>query len=299
MTAPNIKEYMEARRDLAEKALDAMLPPEDNEPAVLHQAMRYSVFAGGKRIRPVLAMAAAEVVGGSGKQVLPLAVALECIHTYSLIHDDLPAMDNDDLRRGKPTVHKVFGEAVAILAGDALLTYGLGVLSLPEVSRTYRAENLLAAIRELALAAGSTRLIAGQVMDILCEGKDVDKHMVEYIVRNKTGALIRASLVCGATLVDGELERIEVLGKFGDLLGMIFQIRDDLLDIEGDPVKMGKAVQKDGDRGKATLPRLLGAERTEEIMYSLIRNAEDTIRPLGETANPLVQITHYIGKRVS
>jgi geranylgeranyl diphosphate synthase type II len=299
VTAFNIAKYLETRRDLAEKALDAMLPPEDNDPAVLHQAMRYSVFAGGKRIRPVLAMAAAEVVGGSGSQVLPLAVALECIHTYSLIHDDLPAMDNDDLRRGKPTVHKVFGEAVAILAGDALLTYGLGVLSLPEVSRTYRAENLLAAIRELSLAAGSSRLIAGQVMDILCEGKDVDKNVVEYIVRNKTGALIRASLVCGATLVDGEVERIEVLGQFGDLLGMIFQIRDDLLDIKGDPVKMGKAVQKDGDRGKATLPRLLGPERTEEIMHSLIHGAEDIIRPLGEAAHPLVEITNYVGKRVS
>lgn len=299
MTAFNIVKYLETRRDLAEKALDAMLPPEDNDPAVLHQAMRYSVFAGGKRIRPVLAMAAAEVVGGSENQVLPLAVALECIHTYSLIHDDLPAMDNDDLRRGKPTVHKVFGEAVAILAGDALLTHGLGVLSLPEVSRTYRAENLLAAIRELSLAAGSTRLIAGQVMDILCEGKDVDKNVVEYIIRNKTGALIRASLVCGATLADGDFERIEVLGQFGDLLGMIFQIRDDLLDIKGDPAKMGKAVQKDGDRGKATLPRLLGPERTEEIMHSLMRSAEDIIRPLGEAAHPLVEITHYIGKRVS
>lgn len=295
----NLEEYLAPRRELVDKALDAMLPAEDNEPAILHKAMRYSVFAGGKRIRPVLAMAAAEAVGGKSADVLPLAVSLECLHTYSLVHDDLPAMDDDDLRRGKPTAHKMFGEAVAILAGDALLTFGLGVLTLPDVVRTYRPERLLCVIRELSLAAGSTRLIAGQVMDLMCEGKEVAPEVVDAIVTNKTGALIRASLLCGAILAGGSPEELRMLGKFGELLGVVFQIRDDLLDIEGDPAKMGKAVRKDDKRGKATFPRLLGAQKAAGMMQSMTTAALETIEPLGEKAEALITIGNYIGKRTS
>ncbi len=295
----NLEQYLSSRRELVEKSLDDMLPGEDNDPAILHQAMRYCIFAGGKRIRPILAMAAAEAVGGESTDILPLAVALECIHTYSLVHDDLPAMDNDDLRRGKATAHKIFGEAVAILAGDALLTFGLGVLSMPEVSRMYRLDRLVPVIHELSVAAGSTRLIAGQVMDMVFEGKEVTPETAHSIVANKTGALIRASLVCGAMLAGADSEQIRMLGDYGELLGAVFQIRDDLLDIEGDPEKMGKAVGKDDKRGKATLPRVIGTEKTIGMMQSMITSALATIGPLGTKAEPLIAVGKYIGKRTS
>ncbi|MBI5250390.1 MAG: polyprenyl synthetase family protein [Desulfomonile tiedjei] len=295
----NLEQYLASRRELVDKALDDMLPGEDNEPAILHKAMRYSIFAGGKRIRPALAMASAEAVGGKPAEILPLAVALECIHTYSLVHDDLPAMDNDDLRRGKPTAHKVFGEAVAILAGDALLTFGLGVLSLPNVARMYRLDRLVPVIHELSVAAGSTRLIAGQVMDIVFEGKEVTPEIVGSIMANKTGALIRASLVCGAMLAGGDSEEVGILGRFGELLGTVFQIRDDLLDIEGDPAKLGKAVGKDNTRGKATFARVVGTEKTIEMMQTLTTSALETIEPLGKRVEPLIAVGKYIGIRTS
>jgi geranylgeranyl diphosphate synthase, type II len=295
----NLDEYLTHRRGLVEKALDDMLPREDNRPTLLHKAMRYSIFAGGKRIRPILAIAAGEAVGGNAESLLPLAVSLECIHTYSLIHDDLPAMDDDDLRRGKLTSHKVFGEAVAILAGDALLTFGLGLLASPEVSREYRTERLLAVMGELAFAAGSMNLIAGQVMDITAEGQPIDETMVNRIVRKKTGALIRASLRCGALLAGGTTEQIDLLGSFGERLGMVFQIRDDLLDLEGDPAKLGKAVKKDHTRGKATYPRLVGVEKARTMMRELVDSGLDAIRPLGAAGEPLACIGEYIGNRVS
>ena len=295
----DLKECLSLKRDLVDKALDDMLPGEDNEPAILHQAMRYSLFAGGKRIRPILAMAAADVVNGGPPGVLPLAVALECIHTYSLIHDDLPAMDDDDLRRGKPTAHKVFGEAVAILAGDALLTFAFGLLTSPGVVRMYRPERLLGVIGELAAAAGSEKLIAGQVMDVMSEGKIPDAETVEYIVRCKTGALIRASLTSGARLAGGSQEQIAILGQFGEKLGAVFQIKDDLLDLEGDPAKLGKAVKKDQQRGKLTYPMLLGKEKAKRMMQELLDSALRTIQPLGDKAECLTRIAKYLGERTN
>jgi len=261
--------------------------------------MRYSLFAGGKRIRPILAMAAAEVVGGDETAVLPLAAALECIHTYSLIHDDLPAMDDDDLRRGKPTAHKVFGEAVAILAGDALLTMAFGILSSAETARLYRHDRLLAVIRELAFAAGSTRLVGGQALDIISEDLSVQIETVDAIVRGKTAALIRAALTSGALLADGTREEIEILGRFGEDLGIVFQIKDDLLDLEGDPAILGKAVKKDQQRGKATYPRLIGKQKSREMMRSLVDSALDTLRPLGDRAHVLTQMGKFMGERIS
>lgn len=240
----NLEDYLAQKRRIIDKCLDDLLPNEDNEAAMLHTAMRYSIFAGGKRIRPILAMASAEAVGGKAENVLPLAVALECIHTYSLVHDDLPAMDDDDLRRGKPTAHKVFGEAIAILAGDALLTFAFEILSSPGPVRLYRPERLLIAIRDLAVAAGPRNLVAGQALDILSEGEEVGEKIVEFIVRAKTAALIRVSLTTGALLAGGDPRQIEALGRYGEFLGMAFQIRDDLLDLEGDPEKLGKAVKK-------------------------------------------------------
>ena len=260
----DLQEYLSSKRALVDKALDEALPAGDNDAAVLHRAMRYSLFAGGKRIRPILAMAAAEAVGGRAERVLPLAVALECIHTYSLIHDDLPAMDDDDVRRGKPALHKAFGEAVAILAGDALLTFAFEVLASAPVARLFPPERLAASISELAVAAGSQNLIAGQVSDILSEGKTVEVETVDRIVRSKTAALIRVSLTAGAMLAGGTRAQIEILGRFGEDLGVAFQLRDDLLDLEGDPEKMGKAVKKDRQRGKATYPNVVVRSEPEK-----------------------------------
>lgn len=295
----DLQVYISGRRALVDKALDEMIPAEDNEPVVLHRAMRYSLFAGGKRIRPILALAAGDVVGESPEYLLSLAAAIECVHTYSLIHDDLPAMDNDDLRRGKPTVHKAFGEATAILAGDALLTLAFDLLSSSHSARIHRADRLLLAIRELACAAGSRRLIAGQVMDMLSEGKAVDHETIAYIVRNKTGALIRASLTCAAILGGGSDEQILLLGGFGENLGAVFQIRDDLLDLEGDPAKLGKNVNKDRERGKATYPALVGPEAAKEMMRSLIDTAIEIVRPLGVKAEPLVALGRYVIERTN
>jgi geranylgeranyl diphosphate synthase type II len=295
----NLEECLSQKRDLIDKALDEMLPQEDNEPVILHQAMRYSLFAGGKRIRPILAMVAADAVNGEPPGVLPLAVALECIHTYSLIHDDLPAMDDDDLRRGKPTAHKVFGEAVAVLAGDALLTFAFGILTSSGVRRIYRPERLLNVIGELAAAAGSENLIAGQVMDIMSEGKTPDAETADYIVQRKTGALIRASLTCGALLAGGNREQIGILTKFGETLGAVFQIKDDLLDLEGDPTKLGKAVKKDQQRGKLTYPVLLGKEKAREMMQGLLDSAMIAIEPMGRKAECLALIAKYIGERMN
>jgi geranylgeranyl diphosphate synthase type II len=291
--------YLASRRGLVDEALDRFLPPEDAKPAALHKAMRYSVFAGGKRLRPILAMAAAEAVGGDPGSISPLTVALECIHTYSLIHDDLPAMDDDDLRRGKPTVHKVFDEATAILAGDALLAFAFEVLSSPGMVRVHRPERVIAVMGELSAASGSRQLVAGQMSDLLSEGKPVSREDVEYIVWNKTAALIRAAVKCGALLAGGSPEEVGLLSRFGENLGAAFQIKDDLLDLEGDAAKLGKAVRKDEKRGKATFPHLLGRDEARAVMQELIDTAQDAVRPFGDRAEPLVMISGYILKRVN
>jgi geranylgeranyl diphosphate synthase, type II len=295
----DLQEYLACRRRLVDNALDDLLPSEDNEPSTLHKAMRYSVFAGGKRVRPILAMAAAEAVGAAAESVLPLAVSLECIHTYSLIHDDLPAMDDDDLRRGKPTAHKVFGEAVAILAGDALITLAFELLSSPKCVRTYPPERLLAAIGELAVAAGSQELVGGQAVDILSEGSDADLETVNYIINAKTGALIRASLTSGAILGGGNKDQVRILGRFGREMGAVFQIRDDLLDLEGDPEQLGKAVGKDKHRGKVTYPGLLGVSESRAEINRLVASSLEAIRPLGSWAEPLELLSRYVGERVN
>jgi geranylgeranyl diphosphate synthase, type II len=230
---------------------------------------------------------------------LPLAVSIECIHTYSLIHDDLPAMDDDDLRRGKPSLHKAFGEAMAILAGDALLAFAFQVLTSPRAERICPPVRLLSVVNELAAAAGSEKLVAGQVMDMISEGAPAAAETVDYIVRSKTGALIRASLTCGATMAGATPEQVDILGRFGDDLGVVFQTRDDLLDIEGDPLELGKAVKKDQQRGKLTYPRVLGREKTKSMVRELVGSAVATITPLGPEAEPLALIAGYLGERIN
>lgn len=294
-----LEEYMAENRACVDEALDLYVPSADSEPRLLHEAMRYSIFAGGKRLRPILAITSFEIVSDSKYGVMPLAAAIECVHTYSLIHDDLPAMDDDDLRRGKPTSHRKYGEAVAILAGDALITLAFEILSSPEFTRMFPHSRVLAVIGDIALASGSTGLIAGQIWDMWFEGRAADEADVNRIILNKTGALIRASLTSGAKLAGANTLQLKAFSVFGEKLGMAFQIKDDLLDIEGDPERLGKNVKKDGNRGKATHPSLFGADKARNMLDNLLSEANSAIEPLGQRAQTLRLITEYMGQRIS
>jgi len=290
-------EYLEARRVLVEEALDRLLPAETAEPAIIHRAMRYSVFGGGKRLRPVLVLAAAEAVGGAPEPLLPVAAALEMIHTYSLIHDDLPAMDNDDFRRGRPTSHRVFGEAVAILAGDALLTEAFGLLTGPECVSHHDPGRLLAVIQEIAAAAGSRGMVGGQTLDILSEGKGVDAAHLESVHRHKTGALIRASLRGGALLAGASEGQLRAITAYGEAVGLAFQIADDILNVEGEAATTGKAVGSDAAKGKATYPAVHGLERAKARAVALAAEAVKALEALDTRADPLRGIARFIVER--
>jgi len=254
----NLPEYLRECAALIDAALDEYLPPADAPPPLLHEAMRYSVFAGGKRLRPILTLAAAEAVGGNRLAALPAACAIELIHTYSLIHDDLPAMDNDDYRRGKPTNHKVYGEAVAILAGDALLTYAFELLARTGGSSEPESATALVVLREVAAAAGPAGLVAGQVLDIASEGKTIGAETLDYIHTHKTGALFRAAVRAGARLGGASPEQLAALTRYAEQLGLCFQITDDILDVSGDAAKLGKRVRKDDEKHKNTYPAYYG-----------------------------------------
>lgn len=249
-------EELKRRAALVEEALEILLPRANAYPPLIHQAMRYSVMGGGKRLRPALVMAGAEAVGGQAADVVPAACALELIHTYSLVHDDLPAMDNDDYRRGKLTNHMLYGEATAILAGDALLTMAFQILA--ESKGT--PENVLQVIQEAAVGAGTFGLLGGQVVDTLSEGTSFDEATLEYIHRNKTGALYKMSVRTGAILAGAQTDQLAALTRYAENLGMAFQIKDDILDIEGDEKKIGKPVGSDAKNKKATYPTLFGLE---------------------------------------
>jgi geranylgeranyl diphosphate synthase type II len=289
--------YLKDCRARVDKALDSYLPAEEMLPAKLHKAMRYSIFAAGKRIRPILMMAACEAVGGAPDAVMPAACAMEMIHTYSLIHDDLPAMDDDDFRRGRPTCHKVFGEALDILAGDALLTEAFILLSrMGEDGRialdTGRRVNSL-----IARCAGSMGMVGGQVVDMESEGKEIDLATLEYIHTRKTGALILASVQSGA-LVGGASElQVEALGRYAKAAGLAFQVADDILDIVGDQALLGKDVGSDQQRGKATYPALLGLEAARTRARELRDLALESLSGFDEKAEPLRRIAHYIVDR--
>ena len=291
--------YLAEQKLVIDAAIDKLVPSEYSEPKILHQAMRYSLFAGGKRIRPILTMIAAEVVGPDPVSAIPVAVAIECVHTYSLIHDDLPAMDNDDMRRGKPTAHKVYGEATAILAGDALLNLAFEIMVSESTLRTCRHDRLLRVIASLADSTGSYGLIAGQVVDMLSEGQKVDSRQIDYIMRRKTARLMSASLECGAIIGGGSTSEIETLALFGEKLGVAFQIRDDILDHEGNSKELGKSVGKDEGRGKATYPSTIGIERSRILMNDEIESAIKLLEGFGNRALFLELIASYIGKRSS
>lgn len=293
----DIKEYINARCTEIDKALERFLPPADELPSSLHSAMRYSVFAGGKRIRPVLLLAACEAVGGNLLDALPAACAMEMIHTYSLIHDDLPAMDNDDFRRGRPTSHKVHGEAVAILSGDALLTEAFMLLANPRWL-TVDPARMLAVIGEISYCAGSHGMVGGQVVDMESEGKsDIDLATVQYIHTHKTGALIKAAVKSGAILGGADSSRISALTRYGEAIGLAFQIADDILDIEGTTEEIGKDAGSDQARGKATYPSVMGLGDSRHRANELVDLAVESLEIFDGRAEPLRKIAGYIVSR--
>ncbi|TDX48261.1 polyprenyl synthetase family protein [Orenia marismortui] len=290
----NIKEFINCKSKVINKELDKHLPAEDIHPIQLNKSMRYSVLAGGKRLRPILALEAAKLIGGQEEDILPAACALELIHNYSLIHDDLPAMDDDDLRRGKPTNHKVFGEAMAILAGDALLTYAFEIMTkIDNVS----AEQVLLAVKELAKASGSKGMVGGQVADILAEGHQIDSNELDYIHRHKTGALLKASVRIGAILSGANDEQLKALTTYAEEIGLGFQIVDDILDIEGDIEKIGKDVGSDLDRDKATFPAIYGLEESKKMASKTCKRAKEALNIFGEKAEVLLKLADYIIER--
>lgn len=282
---------------IVDKALGTYFPPPEAYAHRVRKAMEYSLFAGGKRIRPILCLWACKAVGGRVRQALPAACALEYIHTYSLIHDDLPALDNDDYRRGHLSCHKKFGEATAILAGDALLTEAFALLSRQGVMKTLPAQIRLAVIQEVARAAGIHGMVAGQEADLEAERKKVSLTFLQYIHHHKTGALITASLACGGLIGGGTPGELRALRKFGEKIGLLFQIKDDLLNVEGQAEVMGKGTGTDEKKAKATYPALMGLGPSKALGRRLLVEAHGALGILGEKALPLVQIGDYILSR--
>ncbi len=293
----NLKDYLNQRKEWVDRALEEALPEISGPAEGLGRAMRYSLFAGGKRLRPILCLAGAEAVGAAPEIAMPAALALEMIHTYSLIHDDLPAMDNDDLRRGKPTSHKVFGEALAILAGDGLLTEGLRFLAGAGLQGLVRPDLALAALEVIARAAGKEGMIAGQVVDLESEGREADESLVRFIHHHKSGALIAASVTSGAILGGGDESQIKALERYGRSVGLAFQIVDDILDIEGDIEEMGKTPGMDQARGKATYPRVVGRDRSWEEARRMVSEAQAALAGFGPETDPLREIAAYFLNR--
>jgi len=291
----NLDEYLKSRRALVDATLDAHLPPPGTPPAVIHEAMRYAVLGGGKRIRPILAVAAAEACGAEATALLKPFAALELIHTYSLVHDDLPALDNDDLRRGRKTTHVVFGEAMGILTGDALLTEAFSWLASPidgvDAARQVRA------IADVARAVDSTGMIGGQVADIAPASNDLAQ--LQFIHRNKTGKLLTASVFLGGLLAGASDDQLAALQRYGEATGLAFQIVDDLLDIEESAATLGKTAGKDVEQGKLTYPALLGVEAARAEAGRLLGEAVANADMIGGPVNYLAAIARYICERRS
>ncbi|MBI3828206.1 MAG: polyprenyl synthetase family protein [Planctomycetes bacterium] len=284
--------YLEKARTFVDQCLEQSLPPETAAPQTLHKAIRYSIFAGGKRLRPALAFAGAEAVGGSWDDAAPVACAVEMIHTYSLIHDDLPAMDDDDLRRGRPTCHKVFGDAIAILAGDGLLTYAFECLaSCP------RGSAIPAIIKAVAAGSGTQGMVGGQVLDLEGEGKPPTLPGVEAIHRWKTAALITASCEAGALAGGASLKESEIIRNYGQKIGLAFQIVDDILDLTASPETLGKTPGKDVRAQKATYPAVMGLERAKLEAQQLMDAARAELQALGARAQNLEDLARFVVER--
>ena len=296
----DLKVYLKEQCARIDAALDRFLPRETELPHSIHKAMRYSIFAGGKRVRPILMLAACQAVGGDTGCAIPAACAMEMIHTYSLIHDDLPAMDDDDFRRGNPTNHKVFGEAIAVLAGDALLTEAFKLASDPRFTDGCEPSGLLAVIHEIATCAGSYGMVGGQVVDMESEGRhDIDLATVQYIHTHKTGALIKASVVAGALLGGASGQQLAAIARYGEAAGLAFQITDDILDIEGTTEEIGKDAGSDEARGKATYPAVMGLAAAKLEAQSMMDEALRALEIFGAEADTLREIARYIVQRRS
>ena len=292
----NLREYLARQQRLVDSELDRLVPPESTPPETIHRAMRYSLFAGGKRIRPILCMESAYAAGGEMDGVAPCACSLELIHTYSLIHDDLPALDNDDYRRGKLTNHKVFGDAMAILAGDSLLTLAFQVLAQLPVADDRRTR----LIAELATASGTVGgMIGGQVADLEGEGKAPTAELLESIHRAKTGALLRASLRMGAIYAGASDEQYSALSCYGEHIGLAFQIVDDILDVEESSAALGKTAGKDAAQHKITFPAVYGLETSHRMAEEECARAHQVLAPFGERAARLHELADHIVRRKS
>lgn len=291
----NLPDYLSQRASWVQDALECYLPSTVQPPGRLHESIRYSVLAPGKRLRPILVMAGAEAVGGDPHEVMPTACALECIHAFSLIHDDLPCMDDDDYRRGRLTNHKVYGDAMALLAGDALLALAFELIT-SNVAR-FPADRVVEAARLIARASGCFGMVGGQVVDIESEGKDITPDRLTYIHAHKTGALLIASVLSGALLCGADEQQMTSLRRFGDGIGLAFQIADDILDVVGDEEKIGKPVGSDEKQNKATYPRLYGLEESRRRAAEEVKSAIHALSSFGCGADPLRAIARYIVER--
>ena len=289
-----MKEQLKERIALVDSALDKYLAIKDNPQKTIYEAMRYSVFAGGKRLRPVLMLSFCEMCGGDVNEALPFACAMEMIHTYSLIHDDLPAMDNDDLRRGMPTSHIKYGEATAILAGDALLNRAFEVVSAYDGKYPERA---LKAINILALSSGTEGMIGGQVVDIESEGREITLDELRYLHLGKTGAIIRSACTIGTLMGGGNDEEIKAADEFAKNLGIAFQIQDDILDVEGTEEELGKPIGSDKEENKNTYVSLLGLEKSKELVKEHSKRAKGALSVFGGRAEFLKELTDYLVNR--
>lgn len=277
-------------------ALDRYLPPESIFPAELHRAVRYSIFAGGKRLRPLLTIVTAQIFSVPAQQAMPAACAIELIHTYSLIHDDLPALDDDDFRRGRPSNHRVFGEGMAILAGDALQTRAFELLA-TEAAKRFPSKTVLRLVAELGTAAGSGGMIGGQVVDILSQGKQVSAETLDYIHRHKTGALFSCCIRSGAIMGGAAREELAALTRFAQNIGLAFQVTDDILDISGDEKKLGKKTGADLEKKKATYPALYGLDKAREMADILLEQALSELAPFGAPAQNLRLLAERLVRR--
>src|SRR4051794_16851958 len=290
----DLRKYLRTRGRTIEQALDRYLPKATAKPPTIHRAMRYSLFAGGKRLRPILCLAAAEACGGRPNNALALASAIECIHTYSLVHDDLPSMDNDDFRRGRPTCHKIFGEGIAVLAGDALLTVAFEIVSRARETPRYNTGTLL---REVSVAAGSRKLIAGQVADLEAEGKKVNRKQLRYIHQNKTAAILTTAVRLGAMSANATTPQLKAVTTFGNALGLAFQIVDDILDVTQTSEKLGKSAGKDITAQKATYPAVIGLEKSRSEARALTRRANHALKIFGPRGEALHELASYLLER--
>ena len=293
----DIHQYLDQQRERVDRYLEQSLPGKLRDPEKLYESMRYSLLGGGKRIRPILTIAAAQALGYDKEAMLPFAAALEFVHTYSLIHDDLPAMDDDDYRRGRLTNHKVFGEGMAILAGDGLLTMAFELCSLVENGNSFSAEQQLAIVRELAMGSGHQGMVGGQVMDIQAENQDIELSHLQRIHAYKTGRLIRSAVRIGGIIGEATPTQLEALSGYAEDIGLAFQIADDVLNMVGTREELGKDAGTDEKRGKKTYPSFFGVEGARELGEQCVERAISRLAGFASTADPLRRIATYIMSR--